>query len=177
MRTRIPVDKNITQSQVTTHGDATGKTGEGLMREKAIGILVVVDTGNPMGIGTERHLVPKVAAEDKQPSRVLVRDIMTSPVVAVHPHEEVAEAAKLMAERKIRRLPVVKEGKLIGIRTENDILPIWPQLIEVTRESARAGLESQFAKGIEGHCEACGVYSTNLVWDRNLLVCPECRGG
>src|SRR2546425_9093218 len=61
--------------------------------------------------------------------------------------------------------------------TENDIIRVWPQLIEVTREYARAGLESQFAKGIEGHCEACGVYSTSLVWARNLLVCPECRGG
>jgi len=71
----------------------------------------------------------------------------------------------------------VQEGKLVGMITENDILRIWPQLIEVTREYARAGLESQFAKGIEGHCEACGVYSTNLMWDRNLLACPECRGG
>ncbi|TLZ75905.1 MAG: CBS domain-containing protein [Methanobacteriota archaeon] len=177
MRARIPVVEIMTQTPVTIHGDATAKAAAGLMREKDIGSLVVVDTGKPMGIVTERDLVTKVAAEDKQPSRVLVRDIMTSPVVAVHPHEEVAEAAKLMAERKIRRLPVVKEGKLIGIVTENDILRIWPQLIEVTRESARAGLESQFAKGIEGHCEACGVYSTNLVWDRNLLVCPECRGG
>src|SRR2546426_12024270 len=82
-----------------------------------------------------------------------------------------------MSQRKIRRLPVVQEGKLVGMITENDIIRVWPQLIEVTREYARAGLESQFAKGIEGHCEACGVYSTNLVWDRNLLVCPECRGG
>src|SRR5437870_13703763 len=108
----------MTQAPVTIHGDAPAKTAAGLMREKDIGSLVVVDTGKPMGIVTERDLVTKVAAEDKQPSRVLVRDIMTSPVVAVHPHEEVAEAAKLMAERKIRRLPVVKEGKLIGIRSE-----------------------------------------------------------
>src|SRR2546430_6047442 len=82
-----------------------------------------------------------------------------------------------MSQRKIRRLPVVEEGKLVGMVTENDIIRIWPTLIEVTREFDRAGLESQFAKGIEGHCEACGVYSTNLMWDRNLLACPECRGG
>ncbi|MGI0149674.1 MAG: CBS domain-containing protein, partial [Thermoplasmata archaeon] len=111
------------------------------------------------------------------PSRVRVQDIMTSPLVAIAPHLEVAEAAKLMAQRKIRRLPVIQEGKLIGMITENDIIRIWPTLIEVTREYARAGLESQFAKGIEGHCEVCGIYSTNLMWDRNLLSCPECRGG
>src|SRR3989454_9691928 len=140
MRARIPVVEIMTQTPVTIHGDATAKTAAGLMREKDIGSLVVVDTGKPMGIVTERDLVTKVAATDTQPSRVLVRDIMTTPVVAVHPHEEVAEAAKLMSQRKIRRLPVVQDGKLVGIITENDIIRIWPQLIEVTRENARAGL-------------------------------------
>src|SRR3989441_10816648 len=177
MRARVPVVEIMTQSPVTIPATATAKEAAGPMRDREIGSLVVVETGKPMGIVTERDIVTKVAAPDKQPSRVLVRDIMTSPVVVVHPHEEVAEAAKLMSQRKIRRLPVVQEGKLVGMITENDIIRVWPQLIEVTREYARAGLESQFAKGIEGHCEACGVYSTNLVWDRNLLVCPECRGG
>src|SRR5207244_219669 len=151
MRARVPVVEIMTQSPVTIPATATAKEAAGLMRDREIGSLVVVETGKPMGIVTERDIVTKVAAPDKQPSRVLVRDIMTS--------------------------PVVQEGKLVGMITENDIIRVWPQLIEVTREYARAGLESQFAKGIEGHCEACGVYSTNLVWDRNLLVCPECRGG
>jgi len=177
MRARVPVVEIMTQSPVTIRADATAKDAADLMRDREIGSLVVVETGKPMGIVTERDIVTKIAAPDKQPSRVLVRDIMTSPVVVVHPHEEVAEAAKLMSQRKIRRLPVVQEGKLVGMITENDIIRVWPQLIEVTREYARAGLESQFAQGIEGHCEVCGVYSTNLMWDRNLLACPECRGG
>src|SRR3989440_11993673 len=177
MRARIPVVEIMTAKPVTIAAGATAAEAAKIMRDKDIGSLVVVDRGNPTGIVTERDLVTKVAASDLQPSRVLVRDIMTSPVVVVHPHEEVAEAAKLMSQRKIRRLPVVQEGKLVGMITENDIIRVWPQLIEVTREYARAGLESQFAKGIEGHCEACGVYSTNLMWDRNLLACPECRGG
>ena len=177
MRARVPVVEIMTQTPVTIRADETAEVAAGLMRDKEIGSLIVLEAGKPMGIVTERDIVTKIAAADKQPSRVLVRHIMTSPVVAVHPHEEVAEAARLMSQRKIRRLPVVEDGKLVGIITENDILRIWPQLIELTREYARAGLESQFAKGIEGHCEACGVYSTNLVWDRNLLVCPECRAG
>jgi len=177
MRARVPVVEIMTPTPVTIRPDATIHEASGLMRDREIGSLVVLEAGHTMGIVTERDIVTKVAATDTQPSRVLVRDIMTTPVVAVHPHEEVAEAAKLMSQRKIRRLPVVQDGKLVGMITENDIIRIWPQLIEVTREHARAGLEEQFAKGIEGHCEACGVYSTNLVWDRNLLVCPECRGG
>ncbi len=177
MRARIPVVEIMTQTPITIAADTTAEDAARLMADKEIGSLVVLEAGKPTGIVTERDIVTKVAAADKQPSRIQVKDIMTSPIVAVHPHEEVAEAAKLMSERKIRRLPVVQEGRLVGIITENDILRIWPQLIEVTREYARAGLETMFAKGIEGHCEVCGVYSTNLMWDRNLLACPECRGG
>jgi signal-transduction protein with cAMP-binding, CBS, and nucleotidyltransferase domain len=103
-----------------------------------------------------------------------VRDIMSSPVVAVGPKEEVVQAARLMSDRKIRRLAVVDSGKLIGVITENDIVRIWPDLIETTREYARLGLDED-VRGIEGHCEACGIYSTNLVLDRRLLLCSECR--
>jgi len=177
MRARVPVVELMTQTPITITPEATAADAAAVMRERDIGSLVVLEAGKPTGIVTERDLVTKVAALDKQPSRIRVKEIMTSPLIAVHPHEEVAEAAKLMSARKIRRLPVIQEGKLVGMITENDIIRVWPQLIEVTREYARAGLESQFAKGIEGHCEACGVYSTNLMWDRNLLVCPECRGG
>ncbi|HYS72529.1 MAG TPA: CBS domain-containing protein [Thermoplasmata archaeon] len=177
MRARIPVVEIMTTTPITIPAEATAVEAAKIMRDRDIGSLVVLEHGKPTGIVTERDFVTKVAASDLQPSRVIVKDIMTSPIVAIHPHEEVAEAAKQMSQRKIRRLPVIEEGKLVGIVTENDILRIWPQLIEVTREYARAGLESQFAEGIEGHCEACGVYSTSLMWDRNLLVCPECRGG
>lgn len=176
MRARIPVFEIMSHTPVTIAGDATVASAATLMRDHDVGSLVVVDDARPTGIVTERDLVTKVAAADRHPGSVHVSEIMSAPVVAIHPEEEVVEAAKLMANRKIRRLAVVREGKLVGIVTENDILRIWPQLVEITREYARAGLESRFAKGIEGHCEACGVYSTNLVWDRNILTCPDCRG-
>ena len=177
MKARIPVVEVMSASPVTILADATVAEAATVMRDKEIGSLIVLEGGRPAGIITERDIVTKVAADVKSSSATTVRDIMSAPLVAVHPHQEVAEAAKIMAARKIRRLPVVKEGKLVGMLTENDIIRVWPQLIEVTREWDRTGLESQFAKGVEGHCDACGVYSTHLVWDRNLLVCPECRSG
>ena len=177
MKARVPVVEIMSTSPVTISADATVAEAASIMRDKEIGSLVVLEDSRPTGIVTERDVVTKVAAANKSAKDTDVREIMTSPLVAVHPHQEVAEAAKVMAARKIRRLPVIKEGKLVGMITENDIIRVWPQLIEVTREWDRAGLESQFAKGVEGHCEACGVYSTQLVWDHNLLVCPECRGG
>ncbi|HEY7587478.1 MAG TPA: CBS domain-containing protein [Thermoplasmata archaeon] len=177
MRARVPVVEIMSTSPVTISGDATVSEAAVAMRDREIGSLVVLEDGRPAGIVTERDVVTKVAAAGRPANRTTVREIMSSPLVAVHPHQEVAEAAKVMASRGIRRLPVIKEGKLVGMLTENDIIRVWPQLIEVTREWDRTGLVDQFAKGIEGHCEACGVYSTHLVWDRNLLVCPECRSG
>jgi CBS domain-containing protein len=177
MKARVPVVEVMSTTPVTISADATVAEASALIRDKHVGSLIVVEESRPTGIVTERDIVTKVAAADRSSKSTSVREIMTSPLVAIHPHQEVAEAAKVMAARKIRRLPVIKEGKLVGMLTENDIIRVWPQLIEVTREWDRAGLESQFAKGVEGHCESCGVYSTQLVWDRNLLVCPECRPG
>ena len=176
VRARIPVMEIMTKEPVTVAANATVADAAVLMRQKEIGSVIIVEDGRPSGILTERDIVTKVAAENRQAAKVRVHEVMTSPVVSIHPHEEVADAAKLMSKRKIRRLPVVDDGRLVGVITENDILRIWPQLLEVTRETARAGLEEQM-KGIEGHCEACGLYSTDLEWDRGLLACPECRGG
>jgi len=177
MRARVPVFEVMSQNPVTIGVEATALEAARVMQTKEIGSVIVVADGRPAGIVTERDLVTKVAALDRKPKDVHVKSIMTSPVVAVHPDAEVVDAAKLMSSRKIRRLAVIKEGRLVGVITENDILRIWPQLVEVTREYARAGLDVELRRGIEGHCESCGVYSTNLVWDRNLLTCPECRGG
>ncbi len=175
MRARVPVMEVMSRSPVTAGPDDTVDRVAGVMRTRDIGSLIVVEDGVPAGIVTERDIVTKVAAANLVPQTVKVRDIMTAPVVAIHPHEEVAEAARVMSDRKIRRLAVVEGGKLVGVITENDIIKIWPHLIEVTREYARLGLDEE-VRGIEGHCEACGVYSTALVLDRKLLVCPECRG-
>jgi CBS domain-containing protein len=177
MRARVPVFEIMSQNPITIAPSASAAEAARIMREKEIGSLIVTEGGKPAGIVTERDLVTKVAARDLRPGEVHVKDLMTSPVVAIHPDAEVVEAAKLMSSRKIRRLAVIKDGALVGVITENDILRVWPSMVEVTREWDRAGLDAELKRGIEGHCESCGVYSTNLVWDGNLLACPECRAG
>jgi len=174
MRARVPVAEVMSKTPVTASPDETVDRAGATMRTRDIGSLIIIDAEKPIGIVTERDMVTKVVAANKVPSSMRVRDIMSSPVVAVGPKEEVVQAARLMSDRKIRRLAVVDSGKLIGVITENDIVRIWPDLIEITREYARLGLDED-VRGIEGHCEACGIYSTNLVLDRRLLLCPECR--
>lgn len=174
MIARVPILEIMSKNPVTASADMTIAEAANLMKDKAVGSLVIVDGDAPTGIVTERDLVTKVVALGRSATETKVRDVMSTPLVSIHPHMEVAEAAKRMASLNIRRLAVLDGGKLVGLVTENDILAVWPQLIEVTREYSRAGLVEE-KQGIEGHCEVCGIYSTDLRPEGAVLACPECR--
>ena len=174
MIARVPILEIMTKKPVTVGADVSVVEAARMMKDRKVGSLVVLDGETPIGIVTERDMVTKVMAEGRSVGETKVLDVMSTPLVSIHPHMEVAEAAKRMASLNIRRLAVVDGGKLVGLVTENDILAIWPQLIEVTREYSRAGLIEE-KEGIEGHCEVCGIYSADLRPEGTLLACPECR--
>jgi len=174
MIARVPILEIMSKSPVTVRTEVSVAEAARLMRDRGVGSLVVLDGDAPVGIVTERDMVAKVIAQGKNALEMKIADVMSTPLVSIHPHMEVAEAAAKMAKLQIRRLAVLDGGKLVGLVTENDIIHLWPQLIEVTREFTRAGLVEKM-EGIEGHCEACGIYSTDLRAEGSLLVCPECR--
>ncbi|WEU40126.1 MAG: CBS domain-containing protein [Candidatus Odinarchaeum yellowstonii] len=94
-----------------------------IMRKERIGSLIVVDENQKIqGLVTERDLVYRVLAEDRKPSNYTVKDVMTTNIVTVKPYNTIFEAIKIMREKHVRRLPVMKEDKLIGIITEREIL-------------------------------------------------------
>ena len=171
----MPVMEIMTRDPVTAAPDLAVDKAAALMRERGVGSLLVVEAGGALGILTERDIVTKVVAANRSPASVRVQDVMTSPVISVPPHEDVEEAARMMSARRIRRLPVVQDGKLVGVVTENDILRLVPDLVEITREWARAGMLDDDAGVVEGHCDVCGVLSKDLTRDGKLLVCPEHR--
>jgi len=172
---RLPVMELMSRDPVTAAPDLTVDKAAGIMRDRGVGSLIVVEGTIAVGILTERDIVTKVAASNRSPAALRVRDVMTSPVISVHPHEDVEEAARKMSARRIRRLPVVEDGKLVGVVTENDILRLLPDLVEITREWARAGMLEDPGDLAEGHCDVCGVLSAQLTRDGKLLVCPEHR--
>ncbi|MDG7016000.1 MAG: CBS domain-containing protein [Nitrososphaerota archaeon] len=91
------------------------------MTKHNIGSVVVVKDGAPVGIITEsdvmRQLVGKGGKDLDEPSEALA----SKPLVAVPPDTEIWEAFMIMLRRKIRRLPVTQDGKLVGIVTERDL--------------------------------------------------------
>ena len=92
-----------------------------MMVKSTRGFLVVLSEGQPKGIVTERDLVKKVLAEEKDPQNVRVLEVMSSPLVTVDPDEDLLKASKLMQDHRIRRLPVVKDGIIYGVLSSTDI--------------------------------------------------------
>ncbi|MFH0929315.1 MAG: CBS domain-containing protein [Candidatus Aenigmatarchaeota archaeon] len=102
-----------------------------LMNESMIGCLIVLSgTGKIEGIVTERDILVDVVAEGKDPCSVVVGDIMTKELVIISPENTLEEAADVMTDKKIKKLPVVQGSKLVGIVTATDLVAYEKDLIE-----------------------------------------------
>ena len=105
-----------------------------IMNQHGIGCLVVMKNGSPAGIVTERDLLKRVLAESKNPKKIRVQEVMSRPLIIGKPDMEIEEVFKLMFERKIKKLPIVEDGKLLGLVTFTDLLSFQPQLIKVVKQ-------------------------------------------
>ncbi|WP_295435341.1 CBS domain-containing protein [uncultured Thiodictyon sp.] len=93
-----------------------------LMAEKRIGALLVMDATGPVGIISERDYARSVALKGKTSRATPVRQIMTSPVVRVGPHQSVQEALALVTDRRVRHLPVMDGDQLLGLVSIGDLV-------------------------------------------------------
>jgi CBS domain-containing protein len=92
------------------------------LEEKNIGSLVVVDNGKLTGIFTERDYARKVILKGRSSKDTLVRDIMSSPPLFVHPDNTLDECMQLMTDKFIRHLPVLENDELVGVISIGDIV-------------------------------------------------------
>ena len=93
-----------------------------VMARDHVGGLVVTIKGKPAAMVTERDILEKVVATGVDASRISVKRIMSKPLITVGRNLSIIEAIMLMRKKKIRRLPVLEKGRLIGIVTERDLL-------------------------------------------------------
>jgi CBS domain-containing protein len=111
----------MTRNVIVIDPDRTVLDAAKRMTSKAIGGLVVVKSGRPIGLVTDRDIVWKVTSEGKNPAKVRVRNIMTSPVATVSPLTTLRAAARVMLDRNTRWLVVTRLDNVEGILTASDL--------------------------------------------------------
>jgi CBS domain-containing protein len=92
-----------------------------LMKQADVGMIPVVQEGQLSGTVTDRDIVLRVIAEGKSTASTTVGEIASGEVVTVDPEQELEEALELMAKHQVRRLPVVENGRLIGVLAQADV--------------------------------------------------------
>ena len=112
-----------------------------MMMEHHIGMLPVVRNGVVVGIVTDRDLVLRVLAADHSATGTLVGEVASDRVVSVAPETPLDELELLIEERRVRRVPVVSEGTLVGVVSQSDIARVSPHASPHMLEGPQVWLE------------------------------------
>lgn len=131
----LKIESIMISDVITIEAEATIRQAVDIMNMQEIGCLVVVDDEEkPVGILTERDLLTRVLAKRKDPARTKVSQVMSKPLITGTPHMDIEDAAKLMFKKKIKKLPIVEDGRLVGLVTLTDLMRVQPQIIEILKK-------------------------------------------
>jgi len=130
----LKVEDAMTEDVVTIDADVSVKKAVDLMNKHEIGCLIVTRNAKAVGIVTERDMLSRVLGMSRNSEKTKVSEIMTSPLVVADPGMDLEEAARLMFKMKVKKLPVVSEGNLLGLVTLTDIARFQPQIIKILKK-------------------------------------------
>lgn len=133
MQTGISVADAMTRRPVTVTPNTSIGECAGMMQEERVGSVVIQEDSKFIGIFTERDMTRKIVAKGISPTKE-VKDYMSPGITTISPQTDLHEAMILMRNENIRHLPVVFEGKLLGLITAKDILKLQPDLFEITAQ-------------------------------------------
>ncbi|PKK86337.1 MAG: hypothetical protein CVT48_01525 [Thermoplasmata archaeon HGW-Thermoplasmata-1] len=135
MNLDIRVDSIMTRKPVTIGPDATVHDAAVLMRDCDVSSLIVLDEdGILAGLVSEWDIVKKTTSSLRDPAVVKVFEIMTPNVLTISPESTVEETLRVMGRSDVHRLPVVKDGRLVGLVTFKDVIKVSPQIIDLMKE-------------------------------------------
>jgi CBS domain-containing protein len=164
----ISIGELMTEKLKTIDSFSTAQEASKKMRDNKISSLVVVDNKNnnnnnnkPIGIVTERDLVRKVCVNDASSSKMLIKDIMSSPLVTIDSKSSVEVAADIMTQNKVRHLLVIEENndeeanRPLGIITPSDFVGYLKENLNIDDvnakilESLKEQIEEQVVEELE----------------------------
>jgi CBS domain-containing protein len=115
------VGEFMTTRLVTMDGNDTLTEAAREMRDAAIGDVIVMNGDEVAGIVTDRDIVVRAVAEQADPDSVTLNQILSPDLVTVSPHDDAVAAADLMRTYAVRRLPVIDDGRLVGVISLGDL--------------------------------------------------------
>lgn len=118
---------------VTVTPNVNVRKAVSVMNDFEIGCLVVVEAGRVVGIITERDVLKRVVDKGRNPEEIRVGEVMSKPPITISPDADLETAITLMFKHKIKKLPVVENGKLVGLVTFTDLVRIQPALIQTIK--------------------------------------------
>jgi CBS domain-containing protein len=125
----IHVSDVMTATVLTINPEASMEDAAKIMGERHVGSLVVIEKETPVGIVTERDLLSKVIAFNKDAAKIKVKEVMSTRLITTNPTDTIKDAAQTMIKQK-GRLVVLKEGKVSGIITASDLIRTLPKIPE-----------------------------------------------
>ena len=111
----------MTPAPETIQADRPAAEAAKKMKEADAGMIPVMNNGDLLGTVTDRDIAVRVVAEGKDPQSTSVGEIASRDVVTVEPDQELDEALQKMARHQVRRLPVVENGRLVGVVAQADV--------------------------------------------------------
>lgn len=155
------------------------------MVKKRTGSLVIVDKKNLLGFISNKDIMWVLAKKPRADlSKIKAIDISPKKIITIKSNATIQEAVSKMKKTKFYRLPVIKEGELVGIVTMKDILNFHPELYEELKELSIIKEEAEKLKKLkmikgrrvsvrDGICEECGERDV-LYRSHGMLICDSC---
>jgi len=148
-----------------------------ILTKNRVGTLIVVKNKNPVGIVTDTDIIKKVVAKAKNSKDIKIKDIMATPILFLSPNDNLLQAEERMRRHKIKRMPVIKNGKLLGIVSITDIARATPKMLDLLNFRLRMRQSEPLVEETptSGICDSCENYSGDLEYINGRWLCEDCR--
>jgi CBS domain-containing protein len=179
MDTGIKVGDLMTRNFIHVSPDTDLRQCAKTMVKKRVGSLIIKDGEKLKGILTEKDIIWAIVKKSKKDLKnIKAKDLMKRKVVTIKPGADITEAIRKFKKKKIRRLPVVERGRLIGFITSKDVLKIDPGLFQLIAQTIKIKEETQKLKRRrtvrkQGICEECGEFDI-LYKSEAQVLCETC---